>query len=73
MQDIIERKAVILLTLYGIVWIGLLGFTMYASIPKKGDVITIDCRLSEISPDIPIWAKEACRKARMEKIDKEPK
>ena len=46
---------------------------IYFASPKKGDIIRIDCRLSEISPDIPIWAKEACRKARIEKIDTEPK
>ena len=22
----------------------------------------IDCRIAEISPDIPVWAKEECRK-----------
>ncbi len=73
MQNTIERKTLILAIIYTIIWITLLGFTMYIAIPKKGDVITIDCRLSEISPDIPIWAKEECRKVRMEKIDKGPK
>jgi hypothetical protein len=47
--------------------------SIYYSIPKKGDVIKIDCRLSEISPDIPIWAKQECRKKQLEMFDKQPK
>jgi hypothetical protein len=31
--------------------------------PKE---VAYDCRLAEISPDIPVSAKEACRKLRME-------
>lgn len=27
--------------------------------------VRIDCSIAEISPDIPVWAKEECRKARM--------
>lgn len=34
------------------------------SMPKKGDVIVYDCRLAEISPDIPIEVKDKCRKLR---------
>ena len=26
------------------------------------DQKVIDCRIAEISPDIPVWAKEECRK-----------
>ena len=29
-----------------------------------------DCSISEISPDYPIEVKEACRRARMERINK---
>jgi hypothetical protein len=37
-------------------------------VPKKGDVIKIDCTWSEISPDFSIEMKEACRKARIGKL-----
>jgi hypothetical protein len=35
--------------------------------PKKGDVITYNCSIAEISPDIPLEVKEQCRKLRAEK------
>jgi hypothetical protein len=35
-------------------------------LPRHGTV-AIDCRIAEISPDIPVWAKEECRKLRMVK------
>jgi hypothetical protein len=35
--------------------------------PKHG-VQVIDCRIAEISPDIPVDAKEQCRKARSGRI-----
>lgn len=75
MSNLIERPIVAytLLTIIAVLWIALFFVLIYFASPKKGDIIRIDCRLSEISPDIPIWAKEACRKARIEKIDTEPK
>jgi hypothetical protein len=36
--------------------------------PRKGDVITYDCSIAEISPDYPIEVKEQCRKLRAEKL-----
>jgi short subunit fatty acids transporter len=41
---------------------------MYFTAPKKGDVVVIDCTWSEISPDFSNEIREACRKARAEKI-----
>jgi hypothetical protein len=34
---------------------------------SKGHVIAYDCRIAEISPDIPLEVKEACRKKELNK------
>jgi len=34
------------------------------NLPRKGEVIVIDCTLSEISPDFTNEMKQACRDAR---------
>jgi hypothetical protein len=39
--------------------------------PKRGDVIVINCNLSEISPDFTIEMREACRQARIKNIQKD--
>jgi hypothetical protein len=39
--------------------------------PKKGNVVVIDCRLSEISPDFTTEMREACRQARANNIQKD--
>jgi hypothetical protein len=38
-------------------------YGIHTVLPKE---VAYDCRLAEISPDIPVSAKEACRKLRME-------
>jgi hypothetical protein len=35
---------------------------MYGIHVQMGTEVKVDCRLAEISPDIPVAAKEACRK-----------
>lgn len=40
---------------------------LIVTMPHPG-VHVIDCRIAEISPDIPVDAKQACRRANMEKI-----
>jgi len=30
--------------------------------------VKVDCNFAEISPDIPVWIKEECRKLRSEKL-----
>jgi len=35
--------------------------------PKKGDVVRIDCSISEISPDFTPEMREACRQLRAKK------
>lgn len=32
--------------------------------PGSTRTVRIDCSIAEISPDIPVWAKEECRKLR---------
>lgn len=34
------------------------------------ELVRYDCSLAEISPDMPLEVKQACRKLRMEKITK---
>ena len=36
--------------------------------PKRGDVVVINCSLSEISPDFTTEMREACRQARIKNI-----
>ena len=42
-------------------------FVVLSSMPKHG-VVRINCDIAEISPDIPVEAKELCRKARSGRI-----
>ena len=39
--------------------------------PKRGEVIVINCSLSEISPDFTPQMKEACRQARTKDYQKD--
>jgi hypothetical protein len=39
--------------------------------PRKGDVIVINCDISEISPDFTVSMREACREARANIISKD--
>lgn len=41
--------------------------TVFWFLPKP-DSVRYDCSISEISPDFPVEAKEACRKLRANKI-----
>jgi hypothetical protein len=44
---------------------------VFLSLPKRGNVVVIDCRLSEISPDFTTEMREACRQARANNIQKD--
>jgi len=46
---------------------------MFLSLPKKGDVIRIDCTWSEISPDFSNEMREACRQLRAKNNLQKPK
>ena len=37
---------------------------LFLNMPKKGDIMRIDCSLSEISPDFTNEMRQACRDAR---------
>jgi hypothetical protein len=47
-----------------VVGIALIFIAMVFSAPRKGDVIIINCSISEISPDFTTEMREACRQAR---------
>ena len=46
---------------------------LFLSLPKKGDIIRIDCTWSEISPDFTVEMREACRQLRATKNLQKPK
>jgi hypothetical protein len=46
---------------------------MFLSLPKKGDIIRIDCTWSEISPDFTNEMREACRQLRATNNLQKPK
>ena len=61
-------------------YIGILGIAIvffivlpivFLSLPKKGDVIVINCDIAEISPDFTTSMREACRQARANNISKD--
>ena len=37
---------------------------LFLNMPKKGDIVKIDCSLSEISPDFTNEMRQVCRDAR---------
>jgi short subunit fatty acids transporter len=46
---------------------------MFLALPKKGDVVRIDCTWSEISPDFTNEMREACRQLRATNNLQKPK
>lgn len=46
---------------------------VFLSLPRKGDVIRIDCTWSEISPDFTNEMREACRQLRATNNLQKPK
>ena len=48
-----------------------IGGLMFFTIPKKGDVIVINCSISEFSPDFTTEMREACRQAQAKNISKD--
>jgi uncharacterized membrane protein YgaE (UPF0421/DUF939 family) len=46
---------------------------VFLSLPKKGEVIRIDCTWSEISPDFTTEMREACRQLRATNNLQKPK
>ena len=46
---------------------------MFLALPKRGDVVRIDCTWSEISPDFTNEIREACRQLRATNNLQKPK
>ena len=69
MQDSTFRETIKLGVLAVSVFIAF-GIVFYIA-PKRGDVVKIDCTLSEISPDFTTEMREACRQARANIIQKD--
>ena len=46
-------------------------FIAITTLPRKGDVIVINCDIAEISPDFTPQMREACRQARANNISKD--
>jgi hypothetical protein len=63
MQDLTKREyieiAIVIIAVFIAIPIAFL------SLPKKGDIVRIDCTWSEISPDFSNEMREACRQARL--------
>lgn len=47
--------------------VAIMMFIGYITKPSKGEVIVINCTLSEISPDFTTEMREACRQVRAKK------
>jgi len=69
MQDFTFRKNIELAVLVIALLIAIP--IVFLSLPKKGDVIIINCSISEISPDFTNEMREACRQARANNIQKD--
>jgi len=69
MQDLIKRETIGLAVFVVAVFVAIP--IVFLSLPKKGDVIRIDCTWSEISPDFTTEMREACRQARANNIQKD--
>ncbi len=65
MQNIIKRTFIV--TVLIVLYLAVVFLVVPLTMPKKGDVIRIDCTWSEISPDFSNEMREACRKARIAK------
>ena len=65
MQNLIKRTIIVTISIALYITVIFLVFPMI--MPKKGDIIRIDCTWSEISPDYSNEMREACRKARIAK------
>jgi uncharacterized membrane protein YgaE (UPF0421/DUF939 family) len=70
-QDTIKRKTIEI----AVVVIGFLIAIpiVFLSLPKKGDVVRIDCTWSEISPDFTNEMRQACRQLRATNNLQKPK
>jgi hypothetical protein len=70
MQNLTQRKIVDVIAVL-VVILSLPIVWLLAPRHKQGDVIVINCSISEISPDFTTEMREACRQARANNIQKD--
>jgi hypothetical protein len=70
MQDSTQRKIVDVIAVL-VVILSLPIVWLLAPQHKQGDVVVINCGISEISPDFTTEMREACRQARANNIQKD--
>ena len=67
-----SKREIVVILVIAIVFLIVLPI-VFLSLPKKGDVIRIDCTWSEISPDFTNEMREACRQLRATNNLQKPK
>ena len=65
MSNTVKRTLIISVAIA--VYIAVMFLVFPIIMPKKGDIIRIDCTWSEISPDFTTEMRQACRNARLVK------
>jgi len=70
MQDSTQRKIIDIIAVL-LVIVSLPIVWLIAPRHKQGDVVVINCGISEISPDFTTEMREACRQARAQNIQKD--
>lgn len=70
MQDSTQRKIVDVVAIL-IVILSLPVVWFFAPRHNQGDVVVINCSISEISPDFTTEMREACRQARIKNTQKD--
>jgi len=75
MPDLTKRETVeiALIVIVFLIVVPIVFLLLPKSIPKKGDVVRIDCTWSEISPDFTNEMREACRQLRATNNLQKPK
>ena len=68
-----ETVGIIVVAIVFLIAIPIIFLSLNNAIPKKGDVIRIDCTWSEISPDFTNEMREACRQLRATNNLQKPK
>ena len=67
------KREIVGILVVAIVFFITIPIAFFLSLPKKGDVIRIDCTWSEISPDFTNEMREACRQLRATNNLQKPK
>ena len=73
MSDLTKRETIAIVVIVIVIVFLIALPIVFLSLPKKGDVIRIDCTWSEISPDFTNEMREACRQLRATNNLQKPK